>query len=883
MPEAAAATQTAAAPAERSSARPAEREGDDLGTSVTRLHSLVGNGAVGRLLRGPSNVDARLAVVRAELARTGEPLDGALRDDAERELGAELPEVRIHRASSAPAAVNATAFTVGGHVVLGPDVASLESSQGRRVLLHELVHVLQQQRSATPSLGLTPPGAPAERAAAAAETSRAAGVGPASRAGLARLVREKDLTRLNDDELRAEYDLVTRELATQESGPDREAAESYLADIEQAVRNRQSPEASGTGQQQSPPPTTTQQSSAEAPPPGLTYNTALSLHQWAEAARALADMNPADRQASLRALDWQTRAHLRDAAASLDRSPDNPLVAEIESLEQPADTSKTTAAAPPTQETDNSEIPDARGMGYNELWKNAGLDSKKAVRALASVELPVSKYFPLSEKPLIPDIEAWKKLDEPTRKSILALEPSASGTALAGWFDVLRANDPGPKPPLTPDQEREALAAYYGSTRDETLVRREEAAKKELPTVGYMDVDAKWKENKYGLITAAQAPNHGIKADTLHQIWTHYWSDRYALAREWADTTERRLWTVQADAENPVLEADLKKAKSVEALADVMFANSNSALEILRFADAQGKSLTLDELNARVVDHAQFMEGMQLLMLALSMGGGPPGVKGGKARVDPVKVEVDPVKVEADPVKVEADPVKVEGEPVKVDPVKAEPVKVEPVKVEPVKVEPVKVEPVTPAPAVKVKPVDMSSIGAPTEPPQLLDSADFSKVKLEPGQDALYILRDSEGNVLKVGKTSEAGAKGRFAVYKRAGALTGKQLTLEVHPLKPSGRNAEFYEGALRTKMEGEGHKLPWDNTGGRLGRPGFGTPGEGVRTPPVSKERMTELLELHKGNLREVGKDLGVHRRTADLWAKAYGLRPQDFREKGP
>lgn len=177
------------------------------------------------------------------------------------------------------------------------------------------------------------------------------------------------------------------------------------------------------------------------------------------------------------------------------------------------------------------------------------------------------------------------------------------------------------------------------------------------------------------------------------------------------------------------------------------------------------------------------------------------------------------------------------------------------------------------------KVADMASIGADTDPVQILDAENFSKVKLKPGQDALYILRDADGTILKVGKTSAGGAKNRFSVYKRAGKLTGKQLQLEVHPLKPSAHNAEHFEGALRTKMKSEGNAMPWDNTGGRLGRPGFGTPGEGVRTPPITKGEMQKLLTAHNGDLRAVGKELRVHRRTVDLWAKALGLLPKDFK----
>jgi hypothetical protein len=182
------------------------------------------------------------------------------------------------------------------------------------------------------------------------------------------------------------------------------------------------------------------------------------------------------------------------------------------------------------------------------------------------------------------------------------------------------------------------------------------------------------------------------------------------------------------------------------------------------------------------------------------------------------------------------------------------------------------------APKKPPEPFDMKQIGAKTEPPQILDAADFSKVKLKPGQDALYILRDSEGTVLKVGKTSESGAINRFSRYKTAGKLTGKEVQLEVHPLKPSKHIAEHFEKALRINMDNQGHAMPWDNTGGRLG-PGFGTPGEGKRTPPLTKGEMEELLTAHKGDLREAGKELGVHRQTVRLWAKSLGLKPIEFK----
>lgn len=64
----------------------------------------------------------------------------------------DLREVRIHtgaRASEAARAVNARAYTVGRDVVFGEGEYQPESSSGRRLLAHELAHVLQNKGNGT--------------------------------------------------------------------------------------------------------------------------------------------------------------------------------------------------------------------------------------------------------------------------------------------------------------------------------------------------------------------------------------------------------------------------------------------------------------------------------------------------------------------------------------------------------------------------------------------------------------------------------------------------------------------------------------------------------------------------------------------------------------
>jgi len=80
----------------------------------------------------------------------GEPLEPALRFDLEARFGHDFSRIRIHagdRAAKLAEAKRAAAYTVGSEIVLGATV-SPRTTRGKRVLAHELVHVLQQLRYA---------------------------------------------------------------------------------------------------------------------------------------------------------------------------------------------------------------------------------------------------------------------------------------------------------------------------------------------------------------------------------------------------------------------------------------------------------------------------------------------------------------------------------------------------------------------------------------------------------------------------------------------------------------------------------------------------------------------------------------------------------------
>ncbi len=78
----------------------------------------------------------------------GSPLPGPVRAYFEPRIGYDLSAVRVHtgdKAAGTAKAVNARAFTVGRDVVFGSGEYSPETTQGRKLLAHELAHVIQQR------------------------------------------------------------------------------------------------------------------------------------------------------------------------------------------------------------------------------------------------------------------------------------------------------------------------------------------------------------------------------------------------------------------------------------------------------------------------------------------------------------------------------------------------------------------------------------------------------------------------------------------------------------------------------------------------------------------------------------------------------------------
>lgn len=105
---------------------------------------------------------------------SGQPLEPSVRRAAQQLLGHDLSHVRIHAdadAARSAQALKVRAYTLGNHVVFASGRYAPGDTDGHQLLVHELVHVIQQSRRGSVALAKSPepPGStvadPEERAA----------------------------------------------------------------------------------------------------------------------------------------------------------------------------------------------------------------------------------------------------------------------------------------------------------------------------------------------------------------------------------------------------------------------------------------------------------------------------------------------------------------------------------------------------------------------------------------------------------------------------------------------------------------------------------------------------------------------------------------------
>jgi hypothetical protein len=149
----------------------------------------------------------RPGVVADALLGPARPLDAATRAFMEPRFGHDFSQVRVHTdslAADSARSVNARAYTSGRNLVFGEGQYAPHSSQGRRLIAHELTHVVQQNGAARHgALTVNRAGDRFEREADAAARLVAAGgsahISPAS--GAPAIQREPPAS---DDEKKAE-------------------------------------------------------------------------------------------------------------------------------------------------------------------------------------------------------------------------------------------------------------------------------------------------------------------------------------------------------------------------------------------------------------------------------------------------------------------------------------------------------------------------------------------------------------------------------------------------------------------------------------------------------------------------------------------------------
>ena len=110
--------------------------------------------------RSARQIDTAPASVDQTLASVGRPLEAELRQDMEQRFWHDFSHVRVHSGAMAEQSardVNANAYTVGHDIVFGTGQFAPRTWEGRRLIAHELTHVVQQSRSRSPFAAATRP------------------------------------------------------------------------------------------------------------------------------------------------------------------------------------------------------------------------------------------------------------------------------------------------------------------------------------------------------------------------------------------------------------------------------------------------------------------------------------------------------------------------------------------------------------------------------------------------------------------------------------------------------------------------------------------------------------------------------------------------------
>ncbi|MBE9515177.1 MAG: DUF4157 domain-containing protein [Chloroflexi bacterium] len=107
-------------------------------------------GTSGHLSKVHPDLESRIQALRGG----GQPLPESVRAFFEPRFGYDFSQVRLHtdtQAAESAQALNARAFTAGGNIVFGSGQYEPKTATGRKLLSHELTHVVQQESAGLPA------------------------------------------------------------------------------------------------------------------------------------------------------------------------------------------------------------------------------------------------------------------------------------------------------------------------------------------------------------------------------------------------------------------------------------------------------------------------------------------------------------------------------------------------------------------------------------------------------------------------------------------------------------------------------------------------------------------------------------------------------------
>jgi hypothetical protein len=134
---------------------PLEQEADRVADQVMAMSpNSAANDVPPRIQRfsvqASAEIDNSPPSVDRVLSSSGSALNPGLQQDMQQRFGYDFSNVRVHTdtiAAQSARNVNAIAYTVGDHIVFGEGHFNPISNAGRRLLAHELTHVVQQNQN----------------------------------------------------------------------------------------------------------------------------------------------------------------------------------------------------------------------------------------------------------------------------------------------------------------------------------------------------------------------------------------------------------------------------------------------------------------------------------------------------------------------------------------------------------------------------------------------------------------------------------------------------------------------------------------------------------------------------------------------------------------